>query len=146
MIGMAAAMGIGRFVYTPILPGMMEALGLSAADAGLIASANYLGYLAGALLAAGGWAEGRERALMLGALAASTLLLGAMGLTEETSGCSWRSACSPGSPAPSSWCSWRASSSATWPPPGAAASQALHFAGVGLGIAASAAMMLVLCG
>jgi predicted MFS family arabinose efflux permease len=81
MIAMAAAMGIGRFVYTPILPGMMEELHLSAADAGLIASANYLGYLVGAFAAAGGWAHGRERMLMLGALAASTLLAAAMGVT-----------------------------------------------------------------
>lgn len=81
MIGMAAAMGIGRFVYTPILPGMMEALHLSAADAGLIASANFAGYLAGAYAAAGGWAHGRERGLMLAGLAASTGLAAAMGMT-----------------------------------------------------------------
>ena len=65
MIGMAAVMGIGRFVFTPILPGMMDGLSLSAADGGLIAGANYLGYLVGALFASGGWGAGRERFVIL---------------------------------------------------------------------------------
>lgn len=43
-------MGIGRFAFTPILP-MMQAEGLSLAAGGWLASANYAGYLAGALSA-----------------------------------------------------------------------------------------------
>lgn len=83
MAALAVAMGIGRFVYTPILPGMMHELRLTASDAGLIASANYLGYLVGAFAAAGGWAFGRERPVMLAALAASGLLAALMAAGES---------------------------------------------------------------
>ena len=64
-------MGIGRFAYTPILPYMTEALSLTKSEAGLIASANFLGYLVGALLAATSWVKGSRRGWLVGALAAS---------------------------------------------------------------------------
>jgi MFS family permease len=52
ILALAAAMGIGRFAYTPILPTMLEAGELDTAQAGWLAAANYAGYLAGALLLA----------------------------------------------------------------------------------------------
>jgi predicted MFS family arabinose efflux permease len=80
LLAMAAGVGVGRFVYTPILPPMVEALSLSKSQAGLIASANFVGYLAGALLAAMRL-PGSRRAWLLGSLAANTFCLAAMGLT-----------------------------------------------------------------
>ena len=45
-------MGIGRFAFTPILPMMQDDAGLSVAQGAWLASANYAGYLIGALWAA----------------------------------------------------------------------------------------------
>jgi predicted MFS family arabinose efflux permease len=143
MVALAVAMGIGRFVYTPILPGMMEELRLTPADAGWIASANYLGYLVGALAAAGGWAHGRERSLMFASLAASAVLAGVMGLNETIAAF-----------LVIRFLAGLASafvmvfmSSIVFSRLAAAGRndfQALHFGGVGLGIAASSALLAIL--
>ena len=45
------AMGIGRFAFTALLPGMMSYHGFSDAVAGIMGSWNFVGYLAGVLLA-----------------------------------------------------------------------------------------------
>ena len=87
-IAMAAAMGIGRFVYTPILPFMAEGIGLTKPQAGLIASANFLGYLLGALAAASPFLPGGKRGWFIAGLAGSALSTAAMGLVSSRAGLS----------------------------------------------------------
>lgn len=82
LIAMAAAIGIGRFIFTPILPPMVEDLALSKGQAGLIAAANFAGYLAGALLATGTSGARNPRLLLLIALALSAVTTGGMAWTH----------------------------------------------------------------
>lgn len=80
LLAMAAALGIGRFVYTPILPFMLDAFGWSKADAGLVASGNFLGYLAGALIASVPVFSSSPLRWLLIALAVSATTTAGMGL------------------------------------------------------------------
>jgi predicted MFS family arabinose efflux permease len=52
MLSLAAAMGVGRFAFTPMLPLMIAEGRIDIATGGWLAAANYAGYLAGALTAA----------------------------------------------------------------------------------------------
>lgn len=49
LVSLAVAMGIGRFAFTPLLPMMLAERSVDLAGASLLASANYFGYLLGAL-------------------------------------------------------------------------------------------------
>ncbi|WP_042693579.1 YbfB/YjiJ family MFS transporter [Azospirillum sp. B506] len=80
LIGLAIAMGVARFAFTPILPAMQEATGLRADGAGLLASLNYLGYFVGAL-GAGLVPHGSVRTVMYRlSLLVSVVTTAAMGL------------------------------------------------------------------
>lgn len=141
-LALAAAMGIGRFAFTPVWPLMAQEGGLSLAQGGWLASANYAGYLLGAL-AAVAWPVRRLRSQLGISLLAVTLLTLAMPLFHDVA----------------AWCVLRlaagyASASAficvaAWRPvpagdPREAAASGLTYAGVGAGIALTGLACLAL--
>lgn len=80
-LGLASAMGIGRFAFTPLLPLMQHSFDLSLRQGAWLASANYIGYFLGAL---GSYVfdpePGRSARLSLLAIAVLTI---ATGLTHS---------------------------------------------------------------
>ncbi|SAK66180.1 YbfB/YjiJ family MFS transporter [Caballeronia ptereochthonis] len=77
---LAVALGVGRFAFTPLLPLMLKSGALDIRHGGWLASANYAGYLIGALSCA---AIRLDHARMVRLALASTIVLTlAMGLVD----------------------------------------------------------------
>ncbi|MEH6942595.1 YbfB/YjiJ family MFS transporter [Bacillus sp. JJ722] len=75
------AMGISRFAYTPILPLMKDEIGFTAKTAGYLASSNYVGYLAGALLAS--IIRGNKKRILLWNVAINIFSILFMGVSDD---------------------------------------------------------------
>nr|WP_321841801.1 YbfB/YjiJ family MFS transporter [Paraburkholderia bannensis] len=81
MLALAAALGIGRFAFTPLLPLMLHGGGLDLRHGSWLASLNYAGYFVGAMgCAALRFAPAR---VVRTGLAATALLTIVMGLTQS---------------------------------------------------------------
>ncbi|MGI4983112.1 MAG: YbfB/YjiJ family MFS transporter [Janthinobacterium lividum] len=79
-VTLAIALGVGRFAFTPLLPLMLKSGALDIRHGGWLASANYAGYLLGALSCA---AIRLDAARMVRLALASTIVLTlAMGLAD----------------------------------------------------------------
>lgn len=133
-------MGIGRFVYTPILPAMLAAGAIDPAGAGWLAGANFLGYLFGAMAAGARIWHGRRRPIFVFALAASVATTLAMALFGDFtamlairfgSGLASAFAMIFVSSIVLDWLAAKGRPELAW----------LHFGGVGFGIAGSAALV-----
>ncbi|MBK3494114.1 YbfB/YjiJ family MFS transporter [Viridibacillus sp. YIM B01967] len=77
---LVVAMGISRFALTPILPFMREDTGLSVETAGMLASANYVGYFIGALWA--GFISQHPKAILGWCALINVLSIFGMGLLD----------------------------------------------------------------
>lgn len=141
LAALAVAMGIGRFAFTPLLPMMQDDAGVTVAQGGWLASANYAGYLIGALTA------GVLRVLPGTAIRGGLLTIGvttlAMGLTRDfTAWMLLRTAAGIGS-------AWVLIHVSAWSlqrlaPSGRPLLHGIVFAGVGSGIASAGILCLLM--
>lgn len=78
-LAVMAGLGFGRFSYTVLLPSTREGLGLTYTEAGLLATANLAGYLAGSVVSSAIIGRLGPRATATSALGALALSLAWMG-------------------------------------------------------------------
>mgnify|MGYP001212626411 FL=1 len=76
------AIGLGRFIYTPILPNMQNALNLSSTMMGIISSYNYLGYLIGSIIPII-WKYSNHRNIIIFSSVISVITIFLMGITTD---------------------------------------------------------------
>ena len=143
MVALAVAMGIGRFAFTPILPMMLRDGVVDLPAASWLASANYVGYLVGAVWCAAmpwlgprwSWPGWSGTARVRAGLAATALLTAAMALPLPATWPVWRFAAGVASAFvlvyTTGWCLARLAAH------GRSALGGLMFAGPGGGIVAS---------
>ncbi|MBB3261209.1 putative MFS family arabinose efflux permease [Paraburkholderia bannensis] len=81
MLTLAAALGIGRFAFTPLLPLMLHGGGLDLRHGSWLASLNYAGYFAGAMACAA--LRFTPARVVRAGLVATALLTIVMGLTQS---------------------------------------------------------------
>jgi MFS family permease len=81
LLCLAAAMGVGRFAFTPLLPMMLEEGLLDVGAGGLLASVHFLGYLLGALMAAR--LPGTARTTLVASLLVIAASTAGMGVTHS---------------------------------------------------------------
>ena len=135
-------MGIGRFAFTPVWPLMAHDAALSLEQGGWLASANYAGYLLGALIAAA-WPPRRPLAALGASLLAVAALTLAMPLPHSVAGWAALRLAAGWASALGFICvaSWRPARAALTIEP---AASAVVYAGVGAGIAATRLACLAL--
>ena len=139
LVALALAMGIGRFAFTPLMPLMLRDGSLDAVTGTEWATANYFGYLIGAL-SASWFARAPRRGLQIGLI----------GVAVTTFGMAWSSAASPwfGAALRASagiFSAWVMVCANSWCLPELARRNSASFSGwiytgVGLGIAATGVM------
>lgn len=83
VLSLVLALGVARFAYTPLLPLMQRQAGLGVGAAGWLASINYVGYLVGALVASlVGDPALKDRLYRLGLIAA-VVTTAMMGVSQD---------------------------------------------------------------
>lgn len=76
------AIGLSRFIYTPILPDMQSSLNLTSTTMGILSSYNYFGYLIGSLIPII-WNFSNLRIIIVFSSIISVITIGLMGLTTN---------------------------------------------------------------